>query len=94
MGDAATGSQAIVYHRVDRSRPTEAYFKLIHKRQGRGRLPLKKQSMGRIFFDLTRASVQYTFYALIRSARNKYRSKGRLYHYFAMLESNNRRAIR
>ena len=79
--------RAVVYHHVDRSRLTEAYFRSIHRRQGASRLLFKRQSAGRIIFDLGRVSAQYGFYSLFGSERNRYRSKGRVYHYLGMLES-------
>jgi GT2 family glycosyltransferase len=78
---------AVVRHRVDRSRLTEAYFMMIHKKQGRSRLLLNNHGVGRIFLDLCRASAQYGIYSLSGSERNKYRSKGRVYHYLGMLEA-------
>ena len=41
----------------------------------------KRQSAGRIIFDLGRVSAQYGFYSLFGGERNRYRSKGRVYHY-------------
>ena len=79
--------QAVVYHHVDRSRLTEAYFRSIHRQQGASRLLFKRQSAGRIIFDLGRVSAQYGFYSLFGGERNRYRSKGRVYHYLGMLES-------
>jgi glycosyltransferase involved in cell wall biosynthesis len=79
-------NRAIVYHRVDRPRLTEAYFKSVHQRQGRSRALFKQPSTGRVLFDLARASVQYGLYSLIGKERKKYRNKGRLYHYLGMLE--------
>jgi GT2 family glycosyltransferase len=79
--------QAIVYHRVDRSRLTEAYFKSSHKRQGRSRLLISNPSTARILFNLCRASAQYWLYSLTGSERKKYRGKGRIYHYLGMLEN-------
>ena len=79
--------QAVVYHHVDRSRLTEAYFRAVHKRQGASRFMFKRQSVGRIIMDLGRASAQYGFYSLFGSERDRYRSKGRIYHYLGMLEA-------
>lgn len=78
---------AIVYHRVDRSRLTEGYFKSVHKRQGRSRLLISNPAIGRILFNLCRASAQYWLYCMTGSERKKYRSKGRVYHYLGMLEN-------
>ena len=79
--------EAIVYHRIDPSRLTEGYFKAIHKRQGASRLLFKQQSSGQILFDLCRVSAQYSFYSIIGNVRDRYRNKGRIYHYLGMLES-------
>jgi GT2 family glycosyltransferase len=79
-------SEAVVYHQVDRSRLTEAYFKATHSRQGRSRLIMSNPGMTRILFDLCRAALQYGYYSLIGKERLKYRGKGRVYHYLAMLE--------
>ncbi|MGE5305243.1 MAG: glycosyltransferase, partial [Alphaproteobacteria bacterium] len=78
--------EAIVYHRVDRSRLTEAYFKSLHLRQGRSRLVMSNPATARILFNLCRAAAQYWLYSMIGSERKKYRSKGRIYHYLGMME--------
>ena len=78
---------AIVFHELDRMRLTEAYFKALHQRQGISRLIYKDQSTSRIIFDLCRVSAQYGFYSMFGGERNRYRSKGRLYHYRAMLQA-------
>ena len=77
---------AIVYHRVDRSRLTEAYFKLIHKRQGQSRAVFKKPGMARILADLLRATAQFSYYYVTGAERKMYRNKGRIYHYLGMLQ--------
>ena len=77
--------EAVVCHEVDRARLTEAYFKAWHQRQGISRLIFKDQSKSRIIFDLCRASAQYGFYTISGVERKRYRSKGRIYHYRAML---------
>jgi glycosyltransferase involved in cell wall biosynthesis len=88
-------SEAVVYHRVDRSRLTEAYFKATHTRQGRSRLIMSNPGTARILFDLCRAAVQYGYYSVLGKERHKYRGKGRVYHYLAMLEGKCRlRAVR
>jgi glycosyltransferase involved in cell wall biosynthesis len=78
-------TEAIVFHQVDRSRLTEDYFKSVHERQGRSRFLIKRQSAGRILFDLFRVSLQYGFYSLFGGERKRYRSKGRIYHYLGMI---------
>ena len=77
--------RAIVYHRVDRYRLTEEYFKQIHWRQGGSRFLIQRRSAAAILYDLTRVGVQYVFYTLIGKERNRYRSKGRIYHYLGMI---------
>jgi glucosyl-dolichyl phosphate glucuronosyltransferase len=76
---------AIVYHRVDRHRLTEEYFKQTHWRQGGSRFLIQRRSAAAILYDLTRVVAQYVFYTLIGKDRNRYRSKGRIYHYLGMI---------
>jgi len=77
--------RAIVYHRVDRHRLTEEYFKQTHWRQGGSRFLIQRRSAAAILYDLTRVAAQYVFYTLIGKDRNRYRSKGRIYHYLGMI---------
>jgi len=79
--------EAIVYHSVDPIRLTEDYFRIHHKRQGHSRVLMNDKGIGRIFFDLGRATVQFAFYSLGNKERDRYRSKGRIYHYLGMLET-------
>jgi GT2 family glycosyltransferase len=79
--------EAIVYHSVDLRRLTEDYFSAHHKRQGHSRILMDDKGIGRIFFDLGRATAQFAFYSLGKSERHRYRSKGRIYHYLGMLET-------
>ena len=85
--------EAIVYHRVDRARLTEEYFKQSHQRQGASRFLLRNQSGATIAFSLFRAAAQYGYYTAVRKERHRYRSKGRIYHYLGMMEAkqNHRR---
>lgn len=78
---------AIVYHRVDRERLTEKYFKLTHWRQGASRFLMKKRSSAEIIYNLIRASGQYGYFTLIGKERDRYRSKGRIYHYLGMMDA-------
>jgi len=78
---------SVVYHRVDRSRLTEAYFKSIHKQQGRSRALFKKPSVARILADLLRATTQFSYYYATGVERKTYRNKGRIYHYLGMIQS-------
>lgn len=79
--------QAVVYHRVDRNRLTEEYFKQIHWRQGASRLLFRRRTRAGIFFDLARAGCQYALFTLTGKERQRYRSKGRIYHYLGMIEA-------
>jgi GT2 family glycosyltransferase len=79
--------EAVVYHSIDPIRLTEDYFKTHHKRQGHSRVLMNDKGIGRIFFDLGRASAQFAFYSLGKRERDRYRSKGRIYHYLGMLET-------
>jgi GT2 family glycosyltransferase len=79
--------EAVVYHSVDPIRLTEDYFRTHHKRQGHSRVLMNDKGIGRIFFDLGRATAQFAFYSLGRRERDRYRSKGRMYHYLGMLET-------
>jgi GT2 family glycosyltransferase len=79
--------EAIVYHSVDPIRLTEDYFKVHHKQQGHSRVIMDNKGISRIFFDLGRATAQFAFYSLGRNERDRYRSKGRIYHYLGMLET-------
>jgi GT2 family glycosyltransferase len=81
---------AIVYHRVDRARLTDEYFKSLHRRQGFSRLVLENRGIIRIAASLVRSSLQYCVYSLFGGERKRYRSKGRVYHYLAMLEAKAR----
>jgi GT2 family glycosyltransferase len=77
--------ECVVYHHVDRHRLSEAYFEQIHRRQGASRLLLKNRSYVPIVYDLGRATFQYIIYRMFGSERNRYRSKGRIYHYLGMV---------
>ena len=80
-------STAIVYHRVDRCRLTDEYFKQIHWRQGRSRLVIRSRSAPEIIFNLVRSFGLYVCYTLLGNERNRYRSKGRIYHYLGMMDA-------
>jgi GT2 family glycosyltransferase len=79
--------KAVVYHRVDRSRLTDEYFKQSHWRQGKSRFLLRNRSIAAILFDLTQAFTRYAYYTLIGQERHRYRSKGRIYHYLGMMDA-------
>ena len=77
--------RAVVYHRVDRHRLTEEYFKASHRRQGASRFLIRRHSSATICLNLVRAAAQYGFYTASGRERERYRSKGRIYHYLGML---------
>lgn len=85
--------EATVYHTVDRTRLTEAYFKQIHRRQGASRWLINEPGRGQIWYDLSRASLGYLYYRCIGHERKSYRNKGRIYHYLGMLEEKRRQKI-
>jgi GT2 family glycosyltransferase len=74
-----------VYHEVDWSRLSEQYFRLRHEQQGRSRLLFKRQSLFSILANLMRTMVSFGWYSLKGHERKKYRAKGRIFHYRAML---------
>jgi len=78
--------RAGVYHEVDWRRLTEDFFRLRHEQQGRSRLIFKKQSLASIVPNLMCSVWTFGWYSLARNERKKYRSKGRYYHYRAMLQ--------
>ena len=83
--------EAIVYHRVDRDRLTEGYFKQSHWRQGASRFLIRNHSAAAIAFNLARAAAQYVYHSVAGNERNRYRSKGRIYHYLGMIEARRNR---
>jgi GT2 family glycosyltransferase len=74
-----------VYHEVDWSRLTEAYFRQRHEQQGRSRLLFKQQSLLSIVSNILRWTLAFAWYSIKRHERKKYRAKGRYFHYRAML---------
>jgi GT2 family glycosyltransferase len=80
-------ADAIVYHRVDRARLTEEYFKQSHWRQGVSRFLIRNHGAAAIAFDLFRAAAQYGYFTLLGKERHRYRSKGRVYHYLGMIDA-------
>ena len=79
--------QAVVYHRVERSRLTEEYFKESHRRQGISRYMIRRHGTAVILANLLRAVAQYAYYSVRAKERSRYRSKGRIYHYLGMMEA-------
>ena len=80
-------SKAVVYHHVDRNRLTDEYFKQSHLRQGRSRFLIRNRSVAEILFNLAHSFAQYALYTVLCKERNRYRSKGRIYHYLGMIEA-------
>jgi GT2 family glycosyltransferase len=78
--------EAAVYHEVDWNRLTEEFFRARHRQQGASRYLYKHQSLLLITGNLVRAVVAYGWYSLCGVMRKRYRAKGRLFHYGAMLE--------
>lgn len=85
--------QSIVYHDVDWDRLTEGYFRRRHELQGRSRLIYKKTGILSVFGNLLRVTIGFCFYSIVRNERKKYRSKGRVFHYLAMLRELTRSII-
>lgn len=85
--------KSIVYHDVDWERLTERYFRQRHALQGRSRLLYKESGILSVFGNLLRALMGFGFYSLLRNERKKYRSKGRVFHYSAMLGALTRSVI-
>jgi GT2 family glycosyltransferase len=83
--------QAAVYHEVDWSRLTEDFFRQRHEQQGRSRLLYKNQSLASILPNLMRSVWSFGWYSALGNERKKYRSKGRYFHYRAMLAEKAKR---
>jgi len=77
---------AAVYHEVDWNRLTEEFFRARHRQQGASRYLFKHQSLSSITGNLLLALGGYGWYSLCGVVRKKYRAKGRIFHYRAMLE--------
>jgi GT2 family glycosyltransferase len=85
-------SKAVVYHQVDRRRLTDEYFKETHWRQGRSRFLIRNRGAAEILFNLVRAYALYLYYTVLGKERNRYRSKGRIYHYLGMIDAKHNNA--
>jgi glucosyl-dolichyl phosphate glucuronosyltransferase len=77
--------RSVVYHEVDWNRLSESYFRRIHEAQGRSRQLFRNSSLLTIVSNYMRSTISFGWYSLVRKEREKYRSKGRCYHYRAML---------
>ncbi len=84
--------EAAVYHEVDWNRLTEEFFRTRHRQQGASRYLYKRPPLASIAANLLRALGAYGWYSLCRVVRKKYRAKGRIFHYGAMLEQALKRA--
>jgi len=84
--------QATVYHEVDWRRLTEEFFRARHRQQGASRYIYKRQSLLAIGANLLRSCLSYGWYSLCGTVRERYRAKGRIFHYSAMLEQAMKRA--
>ncbi|MBM4268614.1 MAG: glycosyltransferase family 2 protein [Deltaproteobacteria bacterium] len=77
---------ARVVHEIDQTRLTEAHFAEHHRRLGRSRFAYKKNGLlSSILPNLAKSAMQYGLYSILGDSHRKYRAKGRLYHYGAML---------
>jgi cellulose synthase/poly-beta-1,6-N-acetylglucosamine synthase-like glycosyltransferase len=85
--------RSVVYHDVDWSRLTEGYFKQRHELQGRSRAIYKGSGVLSSLANLLRAAFGFCLYTIIGNERKIYRSKGRIYHYRAMLKEASRTVL-
>jgi cellulose synthase/poly-beta-1,6-N-acetylglucosamine synthase-like glycosyltransferase len=85
--------RSVVYHDVDWGRLTEAYFKQRHELQGRSRAIYKGSGVFSSLANLLRAGFGFCLYTALRDERKIYRSKGRIYHYRAMLKEASRTTL-
>jgi len=78
--------RARVTHEVDPSRLTERHFAEHHRRLGCSRFEYKHNGLlSSILPNLAKSALQYGLYSMLRNDVRKYRAKGRLYHYSAMI---------
>ena len=67
-------------------RLTESHFAEHHRRLGRSRFAYKKNGLlSSILPNLAKSAFQYGLYSVLRDDVRKYRAKGRIYHYSAMI---------
>ncbi len=77
---------ARVVHEVDRARLTERHFAEHHRRLGRSRFEYKRNGLlSSILPNLAKSAFQFGLYSVLGNDVRKYRAKGRLYHYSAMI---------
>jgi glycosyltransferase involved in cell wall biosynthesis len=77
--------KAGVYNELDPGRLCEDEFRRRHEAQGRSRLAYKNSSIFSILPNLMRSLSAFAWYSCAGNVRKQYRSKGRYYHYRAML---------
>lgn len=78
---------ARVVHEIDRARLTEGFFAEHHRRLGRSRFTYKKNGvLSSILPNLALSAFRFCFYSVTGNQKEKYRAKGRLYHYGVMLD--------
>ena len=80
-----------VYNELDPSRLCEDEFRRRHEAQGRSRLAYKNSSIFSIMPNLMRSIFALSWYSCVGNVRKKYRSKGRYFHYRAMLAEKTKR---
>lgn len=80
-----------VYNELDPSRLCEYEFRRRHEAQGRSRLAYKNSSIFSIMPNLMRSIFAFSWYSCVGNVRKKYRSKGRYFHYRAMLAEKTKR---
>lgn len=85
-GTIGYAPEAAVYHEVDWNRLTEEFFRARHRQQGASRYLYKRQPLSSMTGNLLLALGSYCCYSLCGVVRKKYRAKGRIFHYSAMLE--------
>jgi glycosyltransferase involved in cell wall biosynthesis len=79
--------QAIVYHRVDPSRLSDAYFEQRNRRQGASRLLMKDRCVFEILSNLGYAYLRYYFYSLLGNELRGYQNLARVFHYREMVKA-------
>lgn len=78
--------KARVTHEVDPSRLTESNFAEHHRRLGRSRFAYKHNGLlSSILPNLAKSALQFGLYSVLGNDVRKYRAKGRIYHYSAMI---------
>lgn len=77
---------ARVTHEIDPTRLTESHFAEHHRRLGRSRFRYKQNGLlTSILPNIAKSALQFGLYSLLGNEVRKYRAKGRIYHYSAMI---------